>query len=283
MLEEGRVLNKHEPRITVTSVAGVQIHGYLDTRQVSGNQLAGGRYMSVDPRAIIAANNNADLYAAMFASRKLGYERLPHAFVGFDRPPPYYSNLTVLAPGHADDIAVELGWLAAKFNGAIGIKDGFGELELRANGFELLFGASWIWRDAAPQAGQGSWQRIETEGDLALWEAAWKQAGSPAPHRMFSPGLLDRRDVVFLCNRVDGVIEAGCIANFSEDCIGISNVFSRAASDDVFVQAAAAVASIAPHLPIVGYESGLELGQARQAGFVTVGDLRVLVAREARF
>ena len=239
--------------------------------------------MSVDPRAIIAANNNADLYAAMFASRKLGYERLPYAFVGKDRPPPYYSNLTVLAPGHAEDIKVRLGWLAAKFDGAIGLKDSFGELELRANGFELLFGATWIWRDAVPQAGQGGWQRIETEADLALWEAAWKQAGSPAPDRVFSPGLLDRRDIAFLCSRVDGVIEAGCIANVSAECIGISNVFARAAAKDVFAKAAAAAGRVAPHLPVAGYESGKELGHALAAGFASVGDIRILGAKAARF
>ncbi len=239
--------------------------------------------MRVDPRAIIAAGNNADLYAAMFASRGLAYERLPYAFVGKDRPPPYYSNLTVLAPGHADDIVVHLRSLAAKFNGAVGLKDSFGELDLQGNGFEWLFGASWIWRDAVPQTGPSDWERIETEADLELWEAAWKQAGSPAPGRLFAPGLLKRKEIVFLAHRVDGLIEAGWIANISEKCIGISNVFALAPSQDVFTQAATAVAGVAPHLPIAGYESGDDLGHARKAGFVTVGDLRILVAKAARF
>ncbi|MDP2120924.1 MAG: hypothetical protein Q8K28_13575 [Hoeflea sp.] len=239
--------------------------------------------MGVDSRAIIAAGNNADLYAAMFASRGLDYQRLPYAFVGLDLPPPYYSNLTVLAPGHADEIMAQLGWLATKFTGAIGLKDSFGELELQANGFETLFGASWIWRDPGLQTCQSGWERIESEADLELWEAAWNQAGSPSSNRLFAPGLLDRKDIVFLGYRVNGAIEAGCIANISEKCIGLSNVFARAPSQDVFAQAAAAVACVAPHLPIAGYESGDDICHALKAGFLTVGDLRILVAKAARF
>ena len=238
--------------------------------------------MGVDARAILAAGNNADLYVAMFASRGLGYERLPYAFVGKDRPPPYFSNLTVLAPEHSDDIRMLLGSLAAKFNGEIGLKDSFSELELQANGFETLFGASWIWRDAGLQTSPNSWERIETDADLDLWEAAWKKAGSAAPDRLFSADLLNRNDIIFLAHRIGGVIQAGCIANISAACIGISNVFTTR-SQEVFAQAAAAVAGLAPHLPIAGYESGDDLGDARRAGFVTVGDLRILVAKAARF
>jgi hypothetical protein len=43
------------------------------------------------------------------------------------------------------------------------------------------------------------------------------------------------------------------------------------------------VAGIESDLPIVGYESGNDLGHARDAGFSAVGDLRILVARKARF
>jgi hypothetical protein len=239
--------------------------------------------MAIDPRAVIAAHNNADLYAAMFASHDLAYERLPYAFVGRDRPPPYYSNLTVLSPGHSDEIAAQLHKLADRFNGVVGLKDSFCELDLEANGFEMLFGASWIWREAGLRSGAVDWQRIETEADLCGWEAAWKLSGSPAPHRMFRAGLLDRPDIVFLARRDGDAIMAGCIANVSDACIGISNLFARELSDDDFAEAAAAVASVAPHLPIAGYESGQDLQRARNAGFETVGALRVLVTGDARF
>lgn len=239
--------------------------------------------MKVDPRAILAAHNNADLYAAMFASQGLIFDRLPYAFVGKDLPPPFYSNLTVLVPGHGDEIVVQLRALAQKFDDVIGLKDSFCELELAANGFETLFGASWIWREAGVQASLNGWEQIGDEAGLILWEEAWKQAGSPTQQRMFKGAMLERPEVVFLGHWVDGEIEAGCIANISEKCIGISNMFSRSPSDGLFVQAAAAVASVVPDLPIAGYESGQALKHARKAGFKTVGDLRILVSKSAKF
>jgi len=239
--------------------------------------------MGVDPRAIIAANNNADLYAAMFASHGLGYERLAYAFVGKDRPPPFYSNLTVLSPDHADEIALQLRTLAQNLNGAIGLKDSFCDLDFELNGFDMLFDASWIWREAGPPNSSSAWERLEAEADLLLWEAAWKQSGSPTSQRMFTTELMARPEIIFLGHRTGGEFHAGCIANISETCVGISNVFSRLPSDSVFAQATEAVASIAPHLPIVGYESGKVLDHARRVGFTTVGDLRILVAKAARF
>lgn len=65
--------------------------------------------------------------------------------------------------------------------------------------------------------------------------------------------------------------------------MGISNVFSASPAADLFEQAAAAAASVDPHLPIVGYEAGESLEQAQSAGFTTVGDLRILVANAATF
>lgn len=239
--------------------------------------------MEIDPRAVIATNNNGDLYAAMFGCHALAFERLPYAFVGRDRPLPYYSNLTVLSPGHSDEIAEQLRKLADRFNGVVGLKDSFCEMELEAKGFETLFGGSWIWREAGVQSGAAGWQRIETEAGLLDWEAAWKQSGSPTPQRMFRAELLERTDIAFLARRDGDDIIAGCIANLSSACIGITNVFARSPSVDVLAEAAGAVASVAPHLPIAGYESGEALEWARSAGFETIGALRILVTKNARF
>ncbi len=237
--------------------------------------------MSVDERAVMAAENNADLYEAMFSSQGLAYQRLPFAFVGQDEPPPYYSNLTILSPDRADEIVEHIKTLAERFGGAVGVKDSFCRLELEPNGFRTLFEASWIWREPGVRPVSHGWHRIEDETDLALWEAAWKRSGSPTDRRMFNAKMLRRSDISFLGRKGSGGYEAGCIANRSADCIGLSNVL--AASSDLFEQAAAAVASVDPHLPIVGYESGTSLEQARTASFTTVGDLRILVADAASF
>ncbi|WP_375588139.1 hypothetical protein ABWH89_12175 [Hoeflea alexandrii] len=238
--------------------------------------------MNVDPRAIMAASNNADLYAAVFSAHGLDFARKPYGFIGQGRPPPYYSNLSVSLPGHADEVTAELRALSEKFVAGIGVKDSFCELALEGNGFEVLFGASWIWRGPGRDEVPG-WIRINRAAGLQRWEAAWKQSGSPTPHTMFPAALLERADTVFLGHVVDGAILAGCIASLSDDCVGISNVFSVSNSSEVFAQATAAVSGLAPDSPIVGYESGDDLNHARDAGFLPVGDLRILVARKARF
>ena len=73
---------------------------------------------------------------------KCVFERVPYAFVGHDRPPPYYSNLTTLDPDHTYAIPQELARFALKFGGVLGLKDSFCLLELEKNGFETLFEAS---------------------------------------------------------------------------------------------------------------------------------------------
>lgn len=98
--------------------------------------------MDIAQRAIIAAHNNADWYEAMFTSHRLRFERQSYAFIGHDKPPPYYSNRTTLDPQNAHLIPEELSKLAKSFEGAIGLKDSYCLLDLEENDFEILFEAS---------------------------------------------------------------------------------------------------------------------------------------------
>jgi hypothetical protein len=239
--------------------------------------------MGFDKRSIMAANNNADLYEAMFASRGLHYTRLPYAFIGKDRPPPYYSNLTVLAPDNTGEIVRRLGTLARQFDGAIGVKDSFCELELQDHGFSELFRATWMWRAAGVPSTLQGWRLIEDSSDLKLWEAAWKECGSPTNSLMFEDAMLRWPNIYFFGRKGRNRFEAGCIANRSGDCIGISNVYSRSSPKDAFAEATASAASIDRKLPIVGYEAGSALQDALLLGFEPVGDLRILVAEAAAF
>lgn len=237
--------------------------------------------MKNDERAIMGARNNADLYEAVFTSQGLSFERLEYAFVGKDQPPPYYANLTVLKPSHANDILLKAKELAHMFDGKVGLKDSFCDLKLEAHGFRVLFSSSWIWREARGAASSSPWQKIENEADLYLWEDVWKECGSPTEHHMFPPEILRRPDIHIFGNKVDGRFEAGCIANTSSDCVGLSNVFSKTSSNRIFADAAVAAEGVDPEKPIVGYESGESLTHAQNTGFATVGDLRILIADAA--
>ncbi|WP_144409446.1 hypothetical protein [Martelella endophytica] len=215
----------------------------------------------------MAAGNNADLYEAVFAAHGLRYERQPYAFIAIDPPPPFYAHLTVLRPGHADAVRERTEQLRQRFDDPIGVKDSFCELD--ATEESVLFSAAWLWRKKAATM-PGGWKRIETEEALGTWETAWR--GAPSDERQFPETMLNDAAIGFFGSWRDGRIVAGCIANISGDCVGLSNVFP----DEAFADAAGCAAAFAPTLPVVGYERGAALDKATASGFEIVGRLRVL-------
>ncbi|MEL6595830.1 MAG: hypothetical protein AAFQ47_07825 [Pseudomonadota bacterium] len=239
--------------------------------------------MTVDNRAICGAINNADWYEAVFSAHGLRYRRLAFAFVAEDTPPPYYSKLTVLSPEENANVLLELAKLATRFAGTLSLKDSFCQLGLAQNGFESLFEASWLWRAPRQVSVPRGWEKLSNAKDLLLWEECWKRNGSPTDQRMFPETLLARDDVNFFGRRANDRFIAGCIVNRSAESIGLSNVFAETPSEAFFAQAADTAASVDGDLPVVGYESGDELVFAHQADFDTVGQLRILVTRQAEF
>lgn len=239
--------------------------------------------MSQDSRAIMAVSNNADLYESVFSSWSRPYTRFPFAVVGHAEPPPYYSNATVLQPGYQDEIIAVLRRISLALAGSLCVKDSFSELNLAAYGFRTLFDGSWLWRahgtkTAPPPPG---WAKVETDAELEDWEKAWKRAGSPAQPRLFR-SLQRLQGLAFFRKIVGGSVVAGCIANRSPECVGISNVFSLCRSQPSFEEAAAAITAFGAGLPLVGYVAQPDVSAALGAGFDVTGSLRVLLANQPR-
>lgn len=157
------------------------------------------------------------------------------------------------------------------------MKDSFAVLPLEQAGFHVLFGAEWI---AHPPANavlpNDRWRRVESDDDLAAWEAAWgESAGAP---RVFRPALLGRAGIAFLARvAADGSVDAGVIANRSVNVVGVSNFFAHGDAG-VRREAVDAVARLHPGLPLVGYERGPALAEARALGFEALRPLRVWLA-----
>jgi hypothetical protein len=235
-----------------------------------------------DDRAIQAAQNNADLYALVFQSHGLRFDRRAYAFVGRDQPPPYYSNLTTLCPDRSSDILDTLRQLSERFGGKIGFKDSFSRIDFSKFGFQLLFEASWIWGDQAPAQMPPGWDIVQKEADLAAWEESWKAHGSPTEVQMFKPSLLSEPDIAFLGKRdASGPYTSGAIVNRSADCAGLSNVFAQTPNAKTLAEASAAAGAVFGDLPLAGYERGKELEFALACGFEPVGDLRIAKATRA--
>lgn len=230
-----------------------------------------------DKRASVAAKNNADLYEAIFSAHGLAYRRHDFAFEALGQTPPYYSDITIQEPGRVSDLMPIIDRAIQRTGGRVGIKDSYCELDCAALGLSVLFEAEWIWRAPLHPAMDSGWSRLTTPQALTRFEQAWSENGSPATQRVFPPAMLDRPDFAFFARASGGGIDAGCIANLSNTCIGLSNVFSQDGSAATFAQAADVVAQLAPDLPVVGYESGDSLAAARKCGFDACGTLRILV------
>lgn len=159
------------------------------------------------------------------------------------------------------------------------VKDSFARLDLAPAGFRLLAEASWIARDGAPAEPDGglSWETVTSPGELGDWEAAWAAGGSD-DGPVFRPGLLsDPRCTVLACREEDAII-AGAVVYAAERAAGISNLFTAGLPlARLWADIQPAVARLHPHLPAVGYEEGASLEAARQAGFRTLGTLRIWI------
>jgi len=141
------------------------------------------------------------------------------------------------------------------------VKDSFSALDLAPLGFDLLFEARWIRKDAAPDLATHSrlrWGRT-TEGN-----------------RLLPPALFADSDIAMFTGSRDGEVVAGGIANRSENVVGLSNVFTQVGGAvSVWTDLAALAAVTFPGLPLVGYETGDDLAAACDSGFQMGDPLRV--------
>lgn len=216
-------------------------------------------------RVTLAAANNVDWYAMMWEVHGLRYKRDANGFRAID-PPPAYHGWAVAMPGAeiADLIAPALD------KPGFAVKDASGQHDLTGLGLAKLFDASWIWHDGNAAATATDWQRITSADALVKWEAAWSTT-SPTTKPQFPPTILQRDDVRVFGRKAGDGFDAGFIANRSTGCVGLSNLFGS----DAFPAATTLCAGFGNGKPLVGYERGEALTQARAAGWTTTGDLTV--------
>ena len=158
------------------------------------------------------------------------------------------------------------------------VKDSFANLDLTPAGFRVLFDAQWIQRAPAlpPARDHATWSVVGTGEDLAAWERG-RCDGGAAPDT-FAAALLEVDAVIVFGERAERGFGAGVIANRSDGVVGISNFFARADRARAWEQCVATVSHAFPDTPIVGYETGTDLEQARRQGFEMLGPLRVWLA-----
>ncbi|MDH6232505.1 hypothetical protein M2281_003104 [Mesorhizobium soli] len=227
-----------------------------------------------------AAFNNAAWCDAVCAARHKPGDFLDHIWVQRHGAPPYYPDAVTLTADQSNQQERCITDLSRQRPNGIAVKDSFYTLELARFGFEVLFDASWIAVPAPTRSSSGNdslWQLAKSSDDLERWEASWSgNDQTDESSRTFLPALLSNPDVRFLLALDGDKVLGGGILNRAAGVVGLSNVFSCGMSAEtlwggLIDQAAAQF----PGLPLVGYERGIELATALQAGFETIGRLRV--------
>jgi hypothetical protein len=202
--------------------------------------------------------------------------------------PRYYPNAVTLTPGGTAAQLAAVAELAAA-RASFAVKDSFAALDLSAMGFNVLFEAVWLWRDAAPEfedqaptakADALNWQVVTDAAALGRWEAAWagldEGQSVAAAERVFRPPLLAEPGVALLAGVRGGRVVAVAAANRTGEVVGLSNVFASAADPGTcWAGVVRFLGELYPGRPLVGYERGDDLAHALDAGFRAVGALRV--------
>ncbi len=180
--------------------------------------------------------------------------------------PRFYPNAVTLTPeeGARDEQLSAIAILqASNLPGRWSVKDSFNTLDLSRRGFDLLFEAQWI-------------RTTMLEGNSAT-DIVWQretQASTPWP--------FGDPDFAMFTGRRGFQVVAGGMLYRAEGVVGLTNVVAEAAdAGAVWRSLIVLAAQTFPRLPLVGYESGAELGAALDAGFEAGDPLRVWVtARE---
>ena len=219
-----------------------------------------------DPRAFMAARNNADWYAMMWDIHGLRYTLDGDGFRAIDPPMPFHGWAVVTAPDASirDIIAPTIG------KRGFAVKDASGTYDLSDVGLVKLFDATWLWHAPDVVADVADWEHIASPDALSRWEDAWRGT-QPLDQRQFPEQILNRSDVRIWGRQIKGGYDAGVIANLSADCVGVSNCFGT----DARPAATALCASFGQGKPLVGYERGEDLAEALAAGWQETGPLAV--------
>ena len=219
-----------------------------------------------------AARENAEWCDVVARSHGCATRFDADAWTSATRTPPGYPDAVTLLP------ALDVGALLARIDTSAGcsIKDSFASLDLRAQGFRVLFEAEWIVH-AGPsptaEAAEPPWEQVQDEAGLVAWERAWR--GDDGPTGLFTAELLDDETIVIAGARRGDGFDAGAILHRSAAVVGVSNVFGDATS--AWAGCLLVAASHFPGMPLVGYEHGDDLAEARRHGFEPAGPLRVWI------
>jgi hypothetical protein len=237
-------------------------------------------------RVELAARNNAIWCDTVCRAHGIPGEFHEEMWLNRQPVPRFYSNMVTLSGQARGAQLAQLQALETQLTGPWSIKDSFACLDLAPLGFRPLFDATWLWHEPSHtfpgiHIPGVNWSRVESGRELAEWEAAWNGEPAGGYPRIFLPALLSDPDVLFIAAYQAREIAAGAIANYTDEVVGLSNIFVRAGDAAVFWEGFLNMTrELFPGLPVVGYERGPGLALAQRAGFRLLNPMRVWIRQK---
>jgi hypothetical protein len=224
----------------------------------------------MDPRLRSAVDASIGWYDDICALHGVGSILADGLWSALDTPPPLHSDAVVVERAvTTDQVLVRLEGRAR-----CGVKDSFATMDLTGEGMNLLFSATWIYREAGQGPNRSAppgWTAVTSAGVLAEWTARHDTGD------VLLPALLQRAHFRILAKYVDSRIVAGAVARLGSGIVDVSNVYAVPGQQMNWAELAEVIDACFPGRPLVGYERGDALSAALDGGFVPSGELRVWV------
>ena len=224
----------------------------------------------MDPRLRAAIDASVGWYEDIMALHGVASALERGLWSALTAPPPLHSDAVVVEPSvGVDEVLARL-----QDRDHASFKDSYATLDPSPSAMEMLFAATWIYREAesGPDAAAPTGWSVVTDVDrLAAWTGRHDTA------EVLLPGILDRAHLKVLARLTDGEIRAGAVARLGSGTVDVSNVFAVPGEMVDWEELSRAIHALFPARPLVGYERGDDLAAATAAGFVAVGELRVWV------
>ncbi len=228
----------------------------------------------MDTISQFVANNAAWIHEAVSASGLPG-EFTPVLWQNHHDMPPIFPNADTLGGTESEQLAAITALIKRRPGRVTVVKDAWARLDLTPLGFEPLFEAAWIYRNACPLAipvENVGLERVTTAEGLRAFAAACngeKLAG------VYSHKLLNRPDIAWIAAHREGNLIGGVTAFLAHGMNGINNLFApdNAIADGLIRAAVNAF----PDVPACGYEGEDTAAPFLALGFQTMGKLRVWI------
>lgn len=230
--------------------------------------------MNASTLLLKAVQNNADWCDSVAKANGRKAMTLGGIWYCAEPMPTFYPNIITLTPGAFDvatfnDLmtALPMPWC---------IRDSFSDHQSRRHTYQQLFEAQWYFCEPQSEVREPSafepMHQAHSVDTLNLWTAAWGQTQDD--ETVHPPELLDEGRARFVWLGNHNRPQCGASLFFSNDVLGITNLFGTAADQQRLVRT---IQLNYPDRPLVGYGDQANLTLLKPFGFRTLGSLTVLV------